>query len=155
MCQGWMEDIYLHEIFFGHHPGIPLFHLFMYVYKIPNIYLQLQNCYILQYLQLIKIYLTCNFHGLTMSTLKSCTTDPPFVRYNIKTNSTSHFYIDIQQLGMHSSFHNSTIININVFLFLKVPILQPYNLFVDILIILLFLFVFCNFLHINFKIALG
>ena len=153
MCQGWMEDIYLHEIFFGHHPGIPLFHLFMYVYKITNIYLQLQNCYILQYLQLIKIYLTCNFHGLTMSTLKSCTTDPPFVRYNIKTNSTSHFYIDIQQLG--SSFHNSTIININVFLFLKVPILQPYNLFVDILIILLFLFVFCNFLHINFKIASG
>ena len=93
MCQGWMEDIYLHEIFFGHHPGIPLFHLFMYVYKITNIYLQLQNCYILQYLQLIKIYLSCNFHGLKMNTFKSCTTDAPFIRCNIKTNSMSHFSI--------------------------------------------------------------
>ena len=123
MCQGWMEDIYLHEIFFGHHPGIPLFHLFMYVYKITNIYLQLQNCYILQYLQLIKIYLSCNFHGLKMNTFKSCTTDVPFVRCNIKTNSMSHFSILISNSWACSSFHNSKIININVFLFLKVPIL--------------------------------
>ena len=128
MCQGWMEDIYLHEIFFGHHPGIPLFHLFMYVYKITNIYLQLQNCYILQYLQLIKIYLSCNFHGLKMNTFKSCTTYAPFVRCNIKTNSMSHFSILIS---------------------------NSWAYFVDILIIILFLFVFCNFLHINFKIASG
>ena len=42
-----------------------------------------------------------------------------------KKQYVSFFYIDIQQLGMYinSSFHNSKIININVFLFLKVPIL--------------------------------